>query len=124
MDSDTLSTVQKLKQINSKIKFTEELSAKNESIVTYSIVFNSKKKEYNIKNLKIQEDNYIPIGVNLIKRKVKYVITCSEGIADGDTTECDNVRCAASAVKDCLDGGGCAEVCGAKIMVIPAKVKY
>ena len=124
VSSDTLSSKQKLEQIKSKIEIANQLSKKNESIVTYSIVFNSKKNEYDIKELEIQGGNFIPIDVNITARKVKYIVTCSGGSADGNTTECESVGCAASAVKECLDGGRCAEVCGAKMMIIPAKLKY
>lgn len=45
--------------------------------------------------------------------KDKYVVTCSGGSKDGKSTSHSTATGAAGAVKACLDGGGCAEVCAA-----------
>ena len=47
-------------------------------------------------------------------------VSCS----DGNDTHCEGsgfslYRCIGNAINDCLDGGGCAEVCSARMVVEP-----
>ena len=53
-----------------------------------------------------------------------YTVTCYWGDGTETVTECGNdVRCAGSATWDCLDNGGCARVCNARITYVPSNLK-
>lgn len=52
-----------------------------------------------------------------------YTVTCSWGNGESEVTECgSNVGCAGKATWECLENGGCATICNAKIMYIPSNI--
>jgi hypothetical protein len=54
-------------------------------------------------------------------KKDNYTVTCTWGDGSTKVTECGaNVGCAGQATWDCLENGGCATICNAKITYKPA----
>ena len=52
-----------------------------------------------------------------------YTVTCTWSDGSQTTTECGaDARCAGAATWDCLDNGGCATVCNARISYKPTKL--
>ncbi|WP_155839650.1 hypothetical protein [Aquimarina latercula] len=57
----------------------------------------------------------------LAKSGDNYTVTCTYGDGSTETTECGaSVRCAGAATWACIDNGGCATVCNARISYTPA----
>ena len=53
-----------------------------------------------------------------------YTVTCTWGNGETMVTECgENVGCAGAATWDCLENGGCATICNARITYTPANIK-
>lgn len=59
----------------------------------------------------------------LKKDEENFTVTCTWGNGEVEVTECHSLSCAGQATWDCLDEGGCATVCGAKITYIPYSIK-
>ena len=52
-----------------------------------------------------------------------YTVTCTWGNGESEVTECgESVACAGQATWDCLENGGCATICNAKITFTPANI--
>ncbi|MAQ76575.1 MAG: hypothetical protein CL613_09610 [Aquimarina sp.] len=52
-----------------------------------------------------------------------YVVTCIFGNGETETTECgESAACAGAATWKCLDEGGCARVCNARVRYTPGKI--
>ena len=58
------------------------------------------------------------------RKEDNYTVTCTWGNGTTKVTECgSNVGCAGQATWDCLENGGCATICNAKITYTPAIIK-
>lgn len=64
-------------------------------------------------------------GQDINKRGLgdNYTVTCTWGNGESEITECgESVPCAGQATWDCLENGGCATICNAKITFTPANI--
>lgn len=62
-------------------------------------------------------------GINKRGPGDNFTVTCTWGNGESEVTECgESVSCAGQATWDCLENGGCATICNAKITFTPANI--
>ncbi len=96
--------------------------ANAENKIVYASITLDKNNRFmanHIQTLSASEKGFIE-GFSGKKMKESITVSCS----GGTDTHCEGrglslYRCIGSAIKDCLDGGGCAEVCSAEMTVAP-----
>ena len=78
------------------------------------IVRNTEVKELNF--FLLESESYIKAK----KENGEYSVECNYKNGSVTTIECDGTRSCGLAIKKCLDGGGCAEICRSTIIYIPS----
>lgn len=115
--------------INSVLAEMKSLGDSQGKIIVYEVK-NISKKDYQkyfevIKNSKKVLD--FALGSDSNQRKGpgdNYTVTCTWGNGETTVTECgESTSCAGQATWDCLENGGCATICNAKITYTPSKIK-
>ncbi|TYC08431.1 hypothetical protein ES677_14465 [Bizionia gelidisalsuginis] len=125
-DNQLIDNNQSIDKIMSEIT---KLGNENEKAVAFQIVLENGK--FTKKNVKIVDDikfiNDFENGYNgtsnqLIQDTMQINCETEDGTI---TTYCDgdDGGCVGGAIRNCLDSGGCATVCGARITYIPKKIK-
>ena len=107
-----------------KINFEELLNHVNENIevddhkeLHIEFEFDKGKEEVLVSKVFQQDfpEHFIPIDLNDNVRQSKYSISCDNGASSWDN-DCNKPMACARLVKRCLDQGGCANVCAARIV--------
>lgn len=106
----------------------KRLAESKGKIVTFEMK-NFKKKDYT-QHFEVIENSSKVLAFasgsdsNWNKKEDNYTVTCTWGNGDVETTECGNSPgCAGQATWDCLEEGGCATICNAKITYTPSNIK-
>ena len=105
-----------LKQVEHFMDVARTLGRNAKDVVSFDLVYDGKTKNFQMRNIKVPYKNFIPFGHT--PGTEKYTVSCAGGSAGGTTTECSGKVCVGTAVKDCLDSGGCATVCASKTIHI------
>ena len=102
-------------------EFFDEISStdyilKKDEVVYLNYSWNKKTNKITLLNTITSEPNFIPLYPS--EKAEEYTVSCSNGDASWDAT-CNGKWSCGSKIYECLEAGGCAEICTATAVFLP-----
>lgn len=100
---------------------SKELSNSGENVFYIKFDYNSKDKSIKINSIIEKEPTFFVLENNdsSLMSKDAYKVTCTKGGKDVFTKSCDGKFSCGTLIYDCLNQGGCAEICANQAIYMP-----
>lgn len=86
--------------------------------VYISYAYDENSEKLSVKDVEVKELDFFPLITSRVENGGGYTIDCTIG-EDVTTSDCSGTYSCGQLIKDCLDAGGCAEICEAQIIFLP-----